>query len=76
LGLRQEGLKIGVEGTIALVAESQQSVDWAKVGDVKKMEMKRWQSLIKAAKPNSKKILSFLGCKPTPSPSSSKSEVK
>jgi hypothetical protein len=27
LGLRQEGLKIGVEGTIALVAESQQSID-------------------------------------------------
>jgi hypothetical protein len=27
LGLRQEGLKIGVEGTIALVAESQQNVD-------------------------------------------------
>ncbi|KAK1612462.1 hypothetical protein QYE76_036135 [Lolium multiflorum] len=42
LALRQENLKIGVEGTIALVAESQQSVDWAKVGDVKKMETKRW----------------------------------
>jgi hypothetical protein len=69
-------LKIGVEGTIALVAESQQSVDWAKVGDVKKMETKRWQSLIKAAKPNSKKILSFLGYKPAPSPSSTKPEVK
>ncbi|KAK1603651.1 hypothetical protein QYE76_027324 [Lolium multiflorum] len=76
LALQQEGLKIGVEGTIALVAESQQSVDWAKVGDVKKMETERWQSLIKAAKPNSKKILSFLGCKPTPSPSSTKPEVK
>ena len=33
-------------------------------------ETKRWQSLIKAAKPNSKKILSFLGYKPAPSPSS------
>ncbi|KAK1691923.1 hypothetical protein QYE76_008620 [Lolium multiflorum] len=76
LALRQENLKIGVEGTIALVAESQQSVDWAKVGDVKKMETKRWQSLIKAAKPSSKKILSFLGYKPTPSPSSAKPEVK
>ncbi|KAK1670512.1 hypothetical protein QYE76_058671 [Lolium multiflorum] len=74
--LRQEGLKIGVEGTIALVADSQQDVDWAKVGDVQKMETKRWQSLIKAAKPNSKKILAFLGCKPTPAPSSSKPEVK
>ena len=76
LGLRQKGLKIGVEGTIALVADSQQSVDWARVGDAKKMETKRWQSLIKAAKPNSKNILSFLGCKPTPSPSSTKPEVK
>ncbi|KAK1632813.1 hypothetical protein QYE76_007128 [Lolium multiflorum] len=76
LALRQENLKIGVEGTIALVAESQQSVDWARVGEVKKMETKRWQSLIKAAKPNSKKILSFLGYKPAPSPSSTKPEVK
>ncbi|KAK1604652.1 hypothetical protein QYE76_028325 [Lolium multiflorum] len=31
LALRQENLKIGVEGTIALVAESQQNVDWAKL---------------------------------------------
>ena len=69
LGLRQERLKIGVEGTIALVADSQQDVDWAKVGDAKKMETKKWQSLIKAAMPKSKKILSFLGCKPTPAPS-------
>ncbi|KAK1626497.1 hypothetical protein QYE76_000812 [Lolium multiflorum] len=74
--LRQEGLKVGVEGTIALVASSQQSVDWAKVGDVPKMETKTWVSLIKAAKPNSKKILSFLGFKSTPAPSSSKPEVK
>ncbi|KAK1681350.1 hypothetical protein QYE76_042198 [Lolium multiflorum] len=34
MALRQENLKIGVEGTIALVAESQQSVNWAKVGDL------------------------------------------
>jgi hypothetical protein len=76
LNLQQEGLKIGVEGTIALVADSQQDVDWAKVGDIKEMETKKWQSLIKAAKPNSKPILAFLGCKPTPAPSSSKPEVK
>ncbi|KAK1642813.1 hypothetical protein QYE76_060618 [Lolium multiflorum] len=76
LKLRQEGLKVGVEGTITLVADSQQDVDWARVGDTKELETKRWQSLIKAAKPNSKKILAYLGCKPTPTPSSSKSEVK
>ncbi|KAK1644808.1 hypothetical protein QYE76_062613 [Lolium multiflorum] len=76
LALRQENLKIGVEGTIALVAESQQSVNWPKVGDVKNMETKRWQSMIKAAKPHSKKILAFLGYRPTPSSSSAKPEVK
>ncbi|KAK1662623.1 hypothetical protein QYE76_050782 [Lolium multiflorum] len=76
LKLRQESLKVGVEGTIALVADSQQDVDWAKVGNTKTMETKKWQSLIKAAKPNSKKILAYLGCKPTPAPSSSKPEVK
>ncbi|KAK1630802.1 hypothetical protein QYE76_005117 [Lolium multiflorum] len=76
LKLRQEGLKIGVEGTIALVANGQQNVDWTKVGDIGEMETKKWQSLIRAAKPPSKPILSFLGVKPTPAPSSSKPEVK
>ncbi|KAK1630228.1 hypothetical protein QYE76_004543 [Lolium multiflorum] len=76
LQLRQEGLKVGVEGTIALVADSQQEVDWARVGNTEEMETKRWQSLIKAAKPNSKKILAYLRYKPTPAPSSSKPEVK
>ncbi|KAK1681774.1 hypothetical protein QYE76_042622 [Lolium multiflorum] len=76
LQLRQEGLKVGVEGTMALIAESQQQVDWSKVGDTGKIETKKWQSLIKAAKPNSKKILATLGYKPAPAPSSSKPEVK
>ncbi|KAK1611663.1 hypothetical protein QYE76_035336 [Lolium multiflorum] len=76
LKLRQEGLKIGVEGTIALIADSQQNVDWTKVGDIREMETKEWQSLIKAAKPPSKPILSSLGVKPTPAPSMSKPEVK
>ncbi|KAK1647022.1 hypothetical protein QYE76_064827 [Lolium multiflorum] len=30
LQLRQEGLKVGVEGTMALIAESQQQIDWSK----------------------------------------------
>ncbi|KAK1684715.1 hypothetical protein QYE76_045563 [Lolium multiflorum] len=76
LKLRQEGLKIGVEGTIALIADSQQNVDWTKVGDIGEMETKKWQSLIRAAKPPSKPILAFLGVKPTPAPSASKPEVK
>ncbi|KAK1693498.1 hypothetical protein QYE76_010195 [Lolium multiflorum] len=75
LALRQENLKIGVEGTIALVAESQQNVDWAKVGEATKMKQDRWPNLIRAAKPHSKKILAFLGYKPTPSSSSAKTEL-
>ncbi|KAK1617599.1 hypothetical protein QYE76_023116 [Lolium multiflorum] len=75
LALRQENLKIGVEGTIALVAESQQSVDWAKAGETTKLKTEKWQALIRAAKPHSKKILSFLGYKPAPSSSSAKPEL-
>ncbi|KAK1666276.1 hypothetical protein QYE76_054435 [Lolium multiflorum] len=75
LQLRQEGLKVGVEGTMALIAESQQQVDWSKVGDTEKIETKKWQSLIKAAKPNSKKILATLGYKPASAPSSTKPEL-
>jgi hypothetical protein len=77
LKLRQEGLKVGVvEGTIALIADSKQNVDCTKVGDIGQMETKKWQSLIKAAKPSSKPILAYLGVKPTPAPSASKPEVK
>jgi hypothetical protein len=49
LAFWQENLKIGVEGTIALVAERQQGVDWARAGDTKNINKERWQSLIKAA---------------------------
>ncbi|KAK1628123.1 hypothetical protein QYE76_002438 [Lolium multiflorum] len=74
LALRQENLKIGVEDTIALVAESKQNVDWAKVGATTRLKTEAWQALIRAAKPHSKKILSFLG-KPAPSSSSAKPEI-
>ncbi|KAK1610979.1 hypothetical protein QYE76_034652 [Lolium multiflorum] len=33
LKLRQENMKVAVESTVALVADSQQNVDWTKVGD-------------------------------------------
>ncbi|KAK1660266.1 hypothetical protein QYE76_048425 [Lolium multiflorum] len=33
LKMRQENMKIAVESTVALVADSQQTVDWMKVGD-------------------------------------------
>ncbi|KAK1692652.1 hypothetical protein QYE76_009349 [Lolium multiflorum] len=75
LKMRQENMKIAVESTVALVADSQQTVDWMKVGDTDQIEQSRWRSLIKAAKPNTKKILAYLGIKPSSTPSSSRPEV-
>ncbi|KAK1610065.1 hypothetical protein QYE76_033738 [Lolium multiflorum] len=75
LKMRHENMKVAVENTVALVADSQQTIDWAKVGDTEQIEQSRWKSLIKAAKPNTKKILAYLGIKPSSTPSSSKPEV-
>ncbi|KAK1668530.1 hypothetical protein QYE76_056689 [Lolium multiflorum] len=69
LKMRQENMKIAVESVVALVA-SQQNVDWMKVGDTEQIEQTKWRSLIKAAKPNTKKILAYLGIKPSSTPSS------
>ncbi|KAK1610907.1 hypothetical protein QYE76_034580 [Lolium multiflorum] len=57
LKMRHENMKVAVESTVALVADSQQTIDWAKVGDTEQIEQTRWRSLIKAAKLNTKKIL-------------------
>ncbi|KAK1699468.1 hypothetical protein QYE76_016165 [Lolium multiflorum] len=75
LKMRQENMKVAVESTVALVADSQQTVDWMKVGDTDQIEQSRWRSLIKAAKPNTKKILAYIGIKPSLTPSSSRPEV-
>ncbi|KAK1628191.1 hypothetical protein QYE76_002506 [Lolium multiflorum] len=77
LGLkkRHENMKVAVESTVALVADSQQTIDWAKVGNTEQIEQAKWRSLIKAAKLNTKKILAYLGIKPSSTPSSSKPEV-
>ncbi|KAK1632591.1 hypothetical protein QYE76_006906 [Lolium multiflorum] len=75
LKMRHENMKVAVESTVALVADSQQTIDWAKVGDTEQIEQTRWRSLIKAAKLNTKKILAYLGIKPSSTPSSSKPEV-
>ncbi|KAK1698653.1 hypothetical protein QYE76_015350 [Lolium multiflorum] len=75
LKMRHENMKVAVESTVALVADSQQTVDWAKVGDTEQIEQSRWRSLIKAAKPNTRKILAYIGIKPSSTPSSSKPEV-
>jgi hypothetical protein len=73
---RQENLKVGVEGTIALVADSQQDVDWAKAGSPAGMNKDKWKTLVKAAKPYSKKIIAFLNPKPAASTSTARTEVK
>ncbi|KAK1682787.1 hypothetical protein QYE76_043635 [Lolium multiflorum] len=75
LKMRHENMKVAVESTVALVTDSQQTIDWAKVGDTEQIEQTKWRSLIKAAKPNTKKILSYLGIKPSSTPSSSKPDV-
>jgi hypothetical protein len=75
LKMRQENMKVAVESTVALVADSQQTVDWTKVGATEQIEQTTWRSLIKAAKPNAKKILAYLGIKPASTPSSSRPEV-
>ncbi|KAK1698958.1 hypothetical protein QYE76_015655 [Lolium multiflorum] len=75
LRVRHENMKIAVENTVALVADSQQSIDWSKVGDTDQIEQSRWRSLIKAAKPNTRKILAYIEIKPSSTPSSSKPEV-
>ncbi|KAK1652451.1 hypothetical protein QYE76_070256 [Lolium multiflorum] len=75
LKMRHENMKVAVESTVALVADSQQTIDWAKVGDTEQIEQTRWRSLVKAAKLNTKKILAYLGIKPSSTPSSSKPEV-
>ncbi|KAK1686810.1 hypothetical protein QYE76_047658 [Lolium multiflorum] len=75
LKIRQENMKVAVESTVALVADSQQTVDWTKVGAPEQIEQTKWRSLIKAAKPNAKKILAYLGIKPASTPSSSRPEL-
>jgi hypothetical protein len=76
LAYQRENLKVEVEGTIALVTDSRQDVDWAKAGDSKGMNKEKWKTLVKVAKTHSKKILAFLGHKPAASASTAKPEVK
>jgi hypothetical protein len=73
---RKDSLKIGVEGTIALVTASEQDVDWAKAGSPKGMNKEKWKALVKDAKPHSKKILAFLSPKSDASTSTARTEVE
>ncbi|KAK1616813.1 hypothetical protein QYE76_022330 [Lolium multiflorum] len=75
LAYQRENLKIGVEGTIALVANSGQKVDWTKVGDSLKVGKDKWKALVKDAKAHSKKIIDFFNPKHAGSTSTSKTEL-
>ncbi|XP_071681917.1 uncharacterized protein [Lolium perenne] len=41
LKMRQENMKVAVENTVALVADSRQTIDWMKVGDTEQIEQSR-----------------------------------
>ncbi|KAK1602799.1 hypothetical protein QYE76_018615 [Lolium multiflorum] len=71
LKMRHENMKVAENSWLRY----QQTIDRAKVGDTEQIEQSRWKSLMKAAKPNTKKILAYLGIKPASTPSSSRPEV-
>ena len=76
LALRQASLKIGVEGTIALVIASGEKIDWAKVAAVRGLNKDRWTALIKSAKAFSKKLIAILDPTASSSASTTQTEVK
>ncbi|KAM0841829.1 hypothetical protein ACQ4PT_058769 [Festuca glaucescens] len=75
LAYRQASLKIGVEGTIALVAASGQKIDWVKTAAPKGLNSEKWKALVKDAKLYSKKIIAFLDPKSSASASVAQTEV-
>jgi hypothetical protein len=76
LAYHHDSLKIGVEGTTALVAASEQNVDWANAGNPKGMNKETWKAFLKSAKTHSKKIFAFLNLKYVASTSTTRTEVK
>jgi hypothetical protein len=76
LAHRQSSLKIGVEGTIALIMASGEKVDWAKVAAVRGLKSDKWTALIKSAKAFLKKIIAILDPKSSASTSTAQTEVK
>ncbi|KAM0916556.1 hypothetical protein ACQ4PT_010105 [Festuca glaucescens] len=76
LAYRQASLKIGVEGTIALVAASDQKIDWVKTAAPKGLNSRKWKALVKDAKLYSKKLITFLDPKSSASASAAQTEVK
>ncbi|KAM0869406.1 hypothetical protein ACQ4PT_040687 [Festuca glaucescens] len=76
LAYHQASLKIGVEGTVALVAASGQKIDWVKTAAPKGLNSEKWKALVKDAKLYSKKIIAFLDPKSSASASVAQTEVK
>ncbi|KAK1670873.1 hypothetical protein QYE76_059032 [Lolium multiflorum] len=76
LAYRQASLKIGVEGTIALVTPSGEKVDWAKVAAVRGLNSDKWTALIKGSKAFSKRITAILDPKSSAFASTAQTEVK
>jgi hypothetical protein len=76
LAHRQASLKIGVEGTVALVAASGEKIDWSKVAAVKGLNNEKWKALIKDAKVYSRKLIAILDPRSSASASTAQTEVK
>ena len=73
---RHASLKIGVEGTIALVMASGEKVDLAKAAAVRGLNKNSWTTLLKSAKAYSKKLLAFLDPSSSSTTSAAQPEVK
>ncbi|KAM0887183.1 hypothetical protein ACQ4PT_029227 [Festuca glaucescens] len=76
LAHRQASLKIGVEGTIALVAASGEKVDWAKVAAVRGLNSEKWKALIKDAELFSRKLIAILDPRSSASASTAQTEAQ
>jgi hypothetical protein len=73
---RHTSLKIGVEGTIALVMASGEKVDWAKAAAVRGLNKDSWTALLKSVKAYSKKLIAFLNPSSSSTTSTAQPEVK
>jgi hypothetical protein len=76
LAHRQASLKIGVEGTLALVEASGQKVDRDKVAAVRGLNNKKWKVLVKDVKLFAKKVIAILDPRSSASASTAHTEVK
>ncbi|KAK1682560.1 hypothetical protein QYE76_043408 [Lolium multiflorum] len=76
----QQGFSLSLSsvfwGTIALVAASEQNVDWAKGGSPKGLNKEKWKAMVRDVKPHSKKVLAYLNPKSAASTSTARTEVK